>query len=109
MVSDGWLLNEEQNQILLTIQGEALKFYKSKHVREKYLVKVLPTDLRHHDVSVADNKCLINAQHVLGLARPRFGRIGRKLGRASANVAFIFSSSNCRKDLNSLLNGLQNI
>lgn len=50
MVSDGWLLNPEQNQILLTIQGEAIKFYKRKHKHEKYRIKVLPMDLRHHEV-----------------------------------------------------------
>jgi hypothetical protein len=50
MVSDGWLMNAEQNQILLTIQGNALKFYKDKRAREKYRIKVLPMDLRHREV-----------------------------------------------------------
>jgi hypothetical protein len=56
MVSDGWLSNPEQNQILLSIQGQALKFYKNKHIRDKYRLKVLPMDLRHHDVS--SNCCM---------------------------------------------------
>jgi hypothetical protein len=50
MVSDGWILNPEQNQVLLSIQGESIKFYKSKHKHKKYRIKVLPMDLRHHEV-----------------------------------------------------------
>ncbi|KAI6183696.1 hypothetical protein M3Y97_00516800 [Aphelenchoides bicaudatus] len=51
MVSDGWLVNAEQNQILLTVEGQALKFYKEKRNRELYRIKVLPMDLRHREDS----------------------------------------------------------
>ncbi|KAI6197508.1 hypothetical protein M3Y94_01232400 [Aphelenchoides besseyi] len=51
MVSDGWLFNAEQNQIFLTIQGNALKFYKNKHVHENYRLRVVPMDLRHRSVT----------------------------------------------------------
>ncbi|KAI6219631.1 hypothetical protein M3Y95_01087200 [Aphelenchoides besseyi] len=52
MVSDGWLFNAEQNQIFLTIQGNALKFYKNKHVHENYRLRVVPMDLRHRSESM---------------------------------------------------------
>ncbi|KAI6219558.1 hypothetical protein M3Y99_01653700 [Aphelenchoides fujianensis] len=52
MVSDGWLVDADQNQILLTIQGTALKFIKSKYQREQYRLRVVPMDLRHHSESL---------------------------------------------------------
>uniref|UniRef100_A0A7E4ZZ24 GP-PDE domain-containing protein n=1 Tax=Panagrellus redivivus TaxID=6233 RepID=A0A7E4ZZ24_PANRE len=49
MLSDGWLIQDPTNAIHLTVTGEALKFYKSKHVCEKYRIKVTPMDLRNRD------------------------------------------------------------
>ena len=51
MVSDGWLEGEHQNAIHLRIHGDALKFYKTKHVQQEYRLKVVPLDLRNWDVS----------------------------------------------------------
>ena len=51
MVSDGWLLDDEQNQILLCVTGDAIKFYKSKNPNQEYRIKIIPMDLRNRDVS----------------------------------------------------------
>lgn len=50
MVSDGWLLDDQQNQIHLCVTGEAIKFYKSKTANQEYRVKITPMDLRNRDV-----------------------------------------------------------
>jgi glycerophosphocholine phosphodiesterase GPCPD1 len=47
MLSDGWLLNDDHNQILLLVTEKALKFYKPRHVREEYRLKIVPLDLRN--------------------------------------------------------------
>ncbi|KAH7696839.1 Protein T05H10.7 b, partial [Aphelenchoides avenae] len=47
MLSDGWLLNDDHNQIVLMLSGEAFKFYKSRHKHDEYRVKVVPLDLRN--------------------------------------------------------------
>lgn len=49
--SDGWVLTDELNQILLTVSGTALKFYNQRHIRENYRLKVIPFDLRNRFVS----------------------------------------------------------
>lgn len=51
VISDGWISNEDENQIFLTVTGDALKFYKSRHVEEKYGIKFVPFDLRNKHVS----------------------------------------------------------
>uniref|UniRef100_A0A914GPX8 Uncharacterized protein n=1 Tax=Globodera rostochiensis TaxID=31243 RepID=A0A914GPX8_GLORO len=54
--SDGWVLTDEMNQILLTVSGGALKFYKQKHIRADYRLKVVPFDLRNrNDASNAED------------------------------------------------------
>ncbi|KAI1727358.1 glycerophosphoryl diester phosphodiesterase family domain-containing protein [Ditylenchus destructor] len=56
MVGEGWLRNEDQNQILLTVTGTALKFYKSRHIHQNYRLKIVPLDLRNkHDSAMLDN------------------------------------------------------
>ena len=52
MVGDGWIRNEDQNQILLTVTGTALKFYKSRHIHQNYRLKIVPLDLRNKHVSI---------------------------------------------------------
>jgi len=52
MVSDGWLGGEQQNAIHLRIYGEALKFYKNKHIQQEYKIKVVPLDLRNWDDAI---------------------------------------------------------
>jgi hypothetical protein len=51
MVSDGWLLDDQQNQIHLCVTGEAIKFYKSKTANQEYRIKITPMDLRNRDDS----------------------------------------------------------
>uniref|UniRef100_A0A914YLJ5 Uncharacterized protein n=1 Tax=Panagrolaimus superbus TaxID=310955 RepID=A0A914YLJ5_9BILA len=51
MISDGWLLDDQQNQIHLSVTGEAIKFYKSKTTNQEYRVKISPMDLRNRDDS----------------------------------------------------------
>jgi hypothetical protein len=51
MVSDGWLLDGQQNQIHLCVTGEAIKFYKSKTANQEYRIKISPMDLRNRDNS----------------------------------------------------------
>ncbi|KAL3097060.1 hypothetical protein niasHS_002776 [Heterodera schachtii] len=55
--SDGWVLTDEMHQILMTVSGEALKFYKQKHIREEYRLKMVPFDLRRNrnDASNAED------------------------------------------------------
>lgn len=71
MVSDGWLMNPEQNQIILTIQGRALTFYKKKHECEKYRIKVVPMDVRHREVVLLRNLTLF---YFLGFSGAEFRR-----------------------------------
>uniref|UniRef100_A0A915ESG3 GP-PDE domain-containing protein n=1 Tax=Ditylenchus dipsaci TaxID=166011 RepID=A0A915ESG3_9BILA len=56
IVTQGWIHNDEQNQILLTVTGAALKFYKTKHVQQNYRIKIVPVDLRNkHDSQMLDD------------------------------------------------------
>ncbi|KAH7728979.1 Protein T05H10.7 b [Aphelenchoides avenae] len=55
LVTDGWLHDKEQKEILLRVHGEALKFYKSRHTKRQYFIKVTPFDLRHKEVGSADD------------------------------------------------------
>lgn len=49
-INDGWLNNQEQNQVLLRINGDVLKLYKEKHKERLYFIKVTPFDLRNKEV-----------------------------------------------------------
>ena len=48
-ISNGWLVNDSQNQIILTVTGEALKFFKPKHIQQKYRIKIVSLDLRNKE------------------------------------------------------------
>lgn len=49
-VSEGWLIGENQNEILLRLHGAPFKFYKNRHASRSYKVKVTPFDLRVKEV-----------------------------------------------------------
>lgn len=51
--SEGWLQYDEENEILLSIHGKALKFYKSDRLNCK--IKVNSLDVRRREVST--NTC----------------------------------------------------
>jgi hypothetical protein len=50
IVSDGWLNHTGQNEILLRLHDDALKFYKKRHQSLAYYIKIIPFDLRHKEV-----------------------------------------------------------
>lgn len=50
-VSDGWLQYPDENQILLRLHGNALKFYKTAKERKNCRVKMTPLDVRFKAVS----------------------------------------------------------
>jgi len=50
VLTDGWISNEEQNTIVLTVSGTALKFYKPRHIQQLYRLKIIPIDLRNKNV-----------------------------------------------------------
>ncbi|CAB3405209.1 unnamed protein product [Caenorhabditis bovis] len=52
-VSDGWLQHAEENQILLRLHGNALKFYKTAKERKNCRVKLTPLDVRYKQSSGA--------------------------------------------------------
>ncbi|KAK5981325.1 hypothetical protein GCK32_011021, partial [Trichostrongylus colubriformis] len=47
VLSEGWLQYDDENQILLRLHGNALKFYKSAKERRNCTVKINPMDVRH--------------------------------------------------------------
>uniref|UniRef100_A0A1I7RPJ2 Glycerophosphocholine phosphodiesterase GPCPD1 n=2 Tax=Bursaphelenchus xylophilus TaxID=6326 RepID=A0A1I7RPJ2_BURXY len=47
VMSNGWL--EHHNQIILRLHGKAVKFYKPKHEKANYRIRISPTDLRHRE------------------------------------------------------------
>ncbi|CAO4364288.1 unnamed protein product [Caenorhabditis nigoni] len=90
-VSDGWLQHPDENQILLRLHGNALKFYKTAKERKNCRVKMTPLDVRfkappsghisfsygedeedeEEDPNNASNKCTHSATHVAVLSDPR--------------------------------------
>uniref|UniRef100_A0A9J2PLV1 GP-PDE domain-containing protein n=1 Tax=Ascaris lumbricoides TaxID=6252 RepID=A0A9J2PLV1_ASCLU len=54
-VSEGWLIGENQNEILLRLHGAPFKFYKNRHASRSYKVKVTPFDLRVKETGSADD------------------------------------------------------
>ncbi|KIH67580.1 hypothetical protein ANCDUO_02093 [Ancylostoma duodenale] len=46
VVSEGWLQYDDENQILLRLHGNAIKFYKSAKERKNCTVKINPMDVR---------------------------------------------------------------
>jgi glycerophosphocholine phosphodiesterase GPCPD1 len=55
-IADGWLIQKEHKEILLRIHGDALKFYKLRHAKREYFLKVTPFDLRHKEVGSVDDE-----------------------------------------------------
>ncbi|TMS33128.1 hypothetical protein L596_000904 [Steinernema carpocapsae] len=55
MASHGWIVTQSQSEILLRIHGDALRFYKSRHVHQTYRLKVTPLDLRQKQELAADD------------------------------------------------------
>ncbi|KAI6204440.1 Glycerophosphocholine phosphodiesterase GPCPD1 [Aphelenchoides besseyi] len=49
MISDGWLTHKNQSEILLRLYGPALKFFKPRHAKRSYYIKVTAFDLRHKE------------------------------------------------------------
>ncbi|KAI6223809.1 hypothetical protein M3Y99_01426700 [Aphelenchoides fujianensis] len=54
ILSDGWLNHKNQSEILLRLYGDALKFYKPRHAKKTYYLKVTAFDLRHKEVGTDD-------------------------------------------------------
>ncbi|EYC42822.1 hypothetical protein Y032_0516g2797 [Ancylostoma ceylanicum] len=52
LLSDGWIIHNEENVVLLRIHGEALKFYKNSHKMKEHRVKIVPFDVRFKEVRV---------------------------------------------------------
>ncbi|EPB77389.1 glycerophosphodiester phosphodiesterase family protein [Ancylostoma ceylanicum] len=50
LLSDGWIIHNEENVVLLRIHGEALKFYKNSHKMKEHRVKIVPFDVRFKEV-----------------------------------------------------------
>ncbi|VDK53083.1 unnamed protein product [Anisakis simplex] len=59
---DGWLMGDNQNEILLRLHGTPFKFYKSRHANRSYRVKVTPFDLRVKEAGSADDDDLDDGQ-----------------------------------------------
>ncbi|KAI6180233.1 hypothetical protein M3Y98_00697600 [Aphelenchoides besseyi] len=49
MISDGWLTHKNQSEILLRLYGPALKFFKPRHAKRSYYIKVTAFDLRYKE------------------------------------------------------------
>lgn len=65
MISDGWLINH--NQIILRVFGNAVKFYKAKHEKPQYRLRVSPTDLRHREVRITQMSSLTHINTELNI------------------------------------------
>ncbi|RCN30648.1 glycerophosphodiester phosphodiesterase family protein, partial [Ancylostoma caninum] len=50
LLSDGWIIHNEENVVLLRIHGEALKFYKNSHKMKEHRVKIVPFDVRFKEI-----------------------------------------------------------
>ncbi|KHJ93666.1 glycerophosphodiester phosphodiesterase family protein [Oesophagostomum dentatum] len=50
LVSDGWIIHNEENVVLLRVHSEALKFYKSSYRNKEHRVKIVPFDVRFKEV-----------------------------------------------------------
>jgi hypothetical protein len=49
-ISNGWLHQSHQNEILIRLHGPAFKFFKERYNHRPYFVKVISFDLRHKEV-----------------------------------------------------------
>ncbi|VDM38339.1 unnamed protein product [Toxocara canis] len=61
-VSEGWLIGENQNEILLRLHGAPFKFYKNRHASRSYRVKVTPFDLRVKEAGSAEDDDVDDSQ-----------------------------------------------
>ncbi|KAK5975572.1 Pyruvate dehydrogenase E1 component subunit alpha [Trichostrongylus colubriformis] len=50
LLTDGWIIHNEENVVLLRIHGEALKFYKASHRGKEHRVKIVPFDVRFKEI-----------------------------------------------------------
>ncbi|CAJ0609037.1 unnamed protein product [Cylicocyclus nassatus] len=50
LVSDGWIMHNEENVVLLRVHSEALKFYKNTHRGKEHRIKVVPFDVRFKEI-----------------------------------------------------------
>ncbi|VDP09877.1 unnamed protein product [Heligmosomoides polygyrus] len=65
LISDGWIIHNEENVVLLRVHGEALKFYKSSQRGKEHRVKVVPFDVRFKEHESVDDDCLPDNDPVL--------------------------------------------
>lgn len=56
-VSSGWVLREDQNQIILMISGQILKFFNKHKAEREYNLKIVPFDLRTRSVRLFPCDC----------------------------------------------------
>ncbi|XGW35299.1 hypothetical protein V3C99_018923 [Haemonchus contortus] len=65
LLTDGWIIHNEENVVLLRIHGEALKFYKPFHRGKEHRVKIVPFDVRFKEIESTDDDCLPDSDPVL--------------------------------------------
>ncbi|WKY15322.1 hypothetical protein Q1695_000645 [Nippostrongylus brasiliensis] len=65
LLSDGWIIHNEENVVLLRIHGEALKFYKPSHRGKEHRIKIVPFDVRFKEHESIDEDCLPDNDPVL--------------------------------------------
>ncbi|RCN37304.1 glycerophosphodiester phosphodiesterase family protein [Ancylostoma caninum] len=65
LLSDGWIIHNEENVVLLRIHGEALKFYKNSHKMKEHRVKIVPFDVRFKEVLTREDP-IFGQQYVNG-------------------------------------------
>ncbi|KAK6032725.1 glycerophosphodiester phosphodiesterase family protein [Ostertagia ostertagi] len=65
LLTDGWIIHNEENVVLLRVHGEALKFYKPSHRGKEHRVKIVPFDVRFKEIEGVDDDCLPDPDPVL--------------------------------------------
>ncbi|VDM78630.1 unnamed protein product [Strongylus vulgaris] len=65
LVSDGWIIHNEENVVLLRVHSEALKFYKNSHKGKEHRVKVVPFDVRFKEQESVDDDAFPDTDPVL--------------------------------------------
>ncbi|PIO64306.1 hypothetical protein TELCIR_14071 [Teladorsagia circumcincta] len=65
LLTDGWIIHNEENVVLLRVHGEALKFYKPSHRGKEHRVKIVPFDVRFKEIESVDDDCLPDPDPVL--------------------------------------------
>uniref|UniRef100_A0AC35G7B9 GP-PDE domain-containing protein n=1 Tax=Panagrolaimus sp. PS1159 TaxID=55785 RepID=A0AC35G7B9_9BILA len=54
-ISNGWLHQPKQTEILIRLHGPAFKFFKERYNHRPYFVKVVSFDLRHKEIGSLDD------------------------------------------------------